>query len=85
MIGYYTVSLNFRPPQIFPNLIHLDTWDNIAEMTYGEPLGFLEKGSDIKGILKGADSSLDYFATVCDSLFHMMSTNFSIDWSNSMA
>ena len=48
----------------------LDAWDNIGEITYGAPMGFLEKGGDISGILKDADRSLDYFAVVRKNLLH---------------
>ncbi|KAI7354837.1 benzoate 4-monooxygenase cytochrome-like protein P450 [Hortaea werneckii] len=49
---------------------HLDeyllyySWDVISEMTFGAPLSFLDKGTDIENILKDAESSLDYFAVV---------------------
>ncbi|CAF9903459.1 MAG: hypothetical protein GOMPHAMPRED_000275 [Gomphillus americanus] len=45
-------------------LLYSDAWDNIGEITYGAPMGFLEKGGDISGILQDADNSLDYFAIV---------------------
>ncbi|KAI7650593.1 hypothetical protein KC318_g16329, partial [Hortaea werneckii] len=49
---------------------HLDeyllyySWDVISELTFGAPLSFLEKGTDVENILKDAESSLDYFAVV---------------------
>lgn len=39
-------------------------WDVVGEVTFNEPVGFLEKGGDIDDMLKTADQALDYFATV---------------------
>lgn len=39
-------------------------WDVVGEVTFDQPIGFLEKGSDIDGMLKTADEALDYFGTV---------------------
>lgn len=39
-------------------------WDVVGEVTFDEPLGFLEKGSDIDGMLQTADEALNYFAAV---------------------
>lgn len=39
-------------------------WDVVGEVTFDQPMGFLEKGSDIDGMLRTADEALDYFGTV---------------------
>lgn len=39
-------------------------WDVVGEVTFNEPIGFLERGSDIDGMLHTADQALDYFAIV---------------------
>lgn len=39
-------------------------WDVVGEVTFDQPIGFLEKGGDIDDMLKTADEALDYFGTV---------------------
>ncbi|KAK5170590.1 uncharacterized protein LTR77_005179 [Saxophila tyrrhenica] len=39
-------------------------WECVAEVTFDEPIGFLEKGNDIDGMLYTADRALGYFSHV---------------------
>jgi hypothetical protein len=39
-------------------------WDVVGEVTFNQPIGFLEKGGDIDNMLHTADQALEYFATV---------------------
>ena len=44
-------------------------WDVIGEVTFSQPMGFLETGADVGHILSSANTSLDYFAVVGSSSF----------------
>ena len=39
-------------------------WDVVGEVTFNEPIGFLEMGADIDNMIHTADRALDYFAIV---------------------
>ncbi|KAI9737355.1 MAG: hypothetical protein M1834_009509 [Cirrosporium novae-zelandiae] len=39
-------------------------WDVLGDVTFSQPMGFLEKGGDIDNLLRTADKALDYFAVV---------------------
>lgn len=39
-------------------------WDVVGEVTFDQPMGFLEKGADVDGMLRTADEALGYFGTV---------------------
>ena len=42
-----------------------DAFDVIGELTFSKPLGFLEQGRDIDGIIKALAKMLDYAGKVC--------------------
>lgn len=41
-----------------------DAFDVIGEMTFSKPLGFLEKGGDVDGIIAAIEHMLDYSGKV---------------------
>lgn len=61
-------------------------WDVIGEITFSQPLGFLETGADLEQILSGAEASLDYFTVVgsfpCFCFTSSDTICSSPDWSN---
>lgn len=46
------------------NIAHKDAFDVIGELTFSKPLGFLEKGNDIDGIIVALEHMLDYSGKV---------------------
>lgn len=42
----------------------LDTWDVVGEATFSQPIGFLDKATDIDSTLSVSERALDYFAVV---------------------
>jgi len=49
-------------PQCSPQI---DAFDVIGELTFSKPLGFLEKGGDVDGIITALEHMLDYSGKVC--------------------
>jgi len=45
-------------------------WDVVGEVTFNQPMGFLEAGNDVNGMLNTADKGLDYFAAVRTRKFY---------------
>jgi hypothetical protein len=41
-----------------------DAFDVIGELTFSKPLGFLEKGADVEGIIEALEHMLDYSGKV---------------------
>lgn len=41
-----------------------DAFDVIGELTFSKPLGFLEEGRDVDGIIAALEKMLDYSAVV---------------------
>lgn len=46
------------------NMAQKDAFDVIGELTFSKPLGFLEKGKDIDGIIVALEHMLDYSGKV---------------------
>lgn len=46
------------------NVAEKDAFDVIGELTFSKPLGFLEKGNDIDGIIVALEHMLDYAGKV---------------------
>ena len=44
--------------------LHFYALDVITEITYGAPLGFLERGTDMNGLIKGVQSFIEYAGPV---------------------
>lgn len=47
-----------------PILTFTDAFDVIGELTFSKPLGFLEKGTDVDGIIAALENMLDYSGKV---------------------
>lgn len=41
-----------------------DSFDVISEMTWSNSFGFLEKGADIRGMIRSLETDMDYYAPV---------------------
>lgn len=39
-------------------------WDLVGEITFSQPIGYLDEGRDFDGTLANADQTMDYFALV---------------------
>jgi hypothetical protein len=46
------------------NVTRKDAFDVIGELTFSKPLGFLEKGNDVDGIIVALEHMLDYSGKV---------------------
>ena len=46
------------------NVAQKDAFDVIGELTFSKPLGFLEKGNDVDGIIVALEHMLDYVRKV---------------------
>lgn len=46
-----------------------DAFDVIGELTYSKPLGFLEQGRDVDGIIASLEKILDYAGKVSTAMF----------------
>lgn len=46
------------------NIAQKDAFDVIGELTFSKPLGFLEKGNDIDGIIVALEHMFDYSGKV---------------------
>jgi hypothetical protein len=59
----------------------------IGELTFSKPPGFLEKGTDVDGIIAALEHMLDYSGKVRSTMpvSKRNLTEDSIDWSNAMA
>ncbi|ETS74955.1 hypothetical protein PFICI_13439 [Pestalotiopsis fici W106-1] len=44
-------------------------WDLVGEITFSQPIGYLDKGHDFDGTLANADQTMDYFAMVAQMPF----------------
>lgn len=54
----------FLALRVWPTLTSSDAFDVIGELTFSQPLGFLEKGADIDGIIGALEKMLDYSGKV---------------------
>ncbi|KAJ9633926.1 hypothetical protein H2201_008599 [Coniosporium apollinis] len=52
-------------------------WDVVGEVTFSQPIGFLEEGTDINDMLVTAEKALDYFAVITQmpKLDHLLDKN----------
>lgn len=66
-------------------LTETDAFDVIGELTFSKPLGFLEHGRDIDGIIESLEKMLDYAGKVNITLPRDPTSAHDIDWPNALA
>lgn len=88
-LQYCMTQISCRPLPFLTQ--YPDAFDVIGELTFSKPLGFLEKGHDVDGIIASLEKMLDYSGKVmCDSGFPVgfllkAYGDMYLDWSNAVA
>ena len=66
-------------------LTETDAFDVIGELTFSKPLGFLEHGHDVDGIIGSLEKMLDYAGKVNIIAPRDQASAHKIDWPNALA